>query len=64
MPLLGEITALITACFWSMSSIAFTEASIRVGPMYVNVTRMFIALIFLSVTLILLNVKIRWHQKF
>ncbi|MFA5804931.1 MAG: DMT family transporter [Melioribacteraceae bacterium] len=58
MPLLGEITALITACFWSMSSIAFTEASIRVGPMYVNVTRMLIALIFLSVTLIFLNVKV------
>lgn len=58
MPLLGEITALITACFWSMSSIAFTEASIRVGPMYVNITRMLIALIFLAVTLIFLNVKI------
>ena len=54
----GEITALITACLWSMSSIAFTEASIRVGPMYVNVTRMLIALILLSATLIFLNVKI------
>ena len=58
MPLLGEITALITACLWSMSSIAFTEASIRVGPMYVNITRMLIALIFLFITLMFLNVKI------
>jgi len=58
MPFLGEITALITACLWSMSSIAFTEASIRVGTMYLNVTRMLIALIFLIVTLIFLNVKI------
>ena len=58
MPLLGEITALITACLWSMSSIAFTEASIRVGPMYVNITRMLIALIFLLITLMFLNVKI------
>ncbi len=56
--MLGEITALITACLWSMSSIAFTEASIRVGPMYVNLTRMLIALILLSATLIFLNVKI------
>ena len=56
--MLGEITALITACLWSMSSIAFTEASIRVGPMYVNVTRMLIALILLSVTLIFLNVRV------
>lgn len=56
--MLGEITALITACLWSMSSIAFTEASIRVGPMYVNVTRMLIALVLLSVTLIFLNVKV------
>jgi len=56
--MLGEITALITACLWSMSSIAFTEASIRVGPMYVNVTRMLIALILLSATLIFLNVRV------
>src|SRR3989339_175202 len=56
--MLGEITALITACLWSMSSIAFTEASIRVAPMYVNVTRMLIALILLSATLIFLNVRV------
>ncbi len=56
--MLGEVTALITACLWSMSSIAFTEASIRVGPMYVNVTRMLIALLLLSVTLMFLSVKI------
>lgn len=56
--MLGEVTALITACLWSMSSIAFTEASIRVGPMYVNVTRMLIALLLLSVTLMFLSVKV------
>ncbi|MHB8905068.1 MAG: DMT family transporter [Melioribacteraceae bacterium] len=55
---LGEIAALITAFLWSGTSIAFTEASIRVGPIYVNVTRMFMALLYLSITLLIINVKI------
>ena len=58
MPLIGESAALLTALLWSGTSIAFTEASIRVGPIYVNVTRMFLALTFLTVTLLILNVKI------
>lgn len=58
MPLLGEIAALVTALLWSATSIVFTEASIRVGPFYVNVTRMFMALLYLSVTLLILNIHI------
>ncbi len=58
MLLFGEIAALVTAFFWSMTSIAFSEASKRVGPFYVNVTRMAMALIFLILTLLLMTVKI------
>ena len=58
MPLLGEIAALVTALLWSATSIVFTEASIRVGPIYVNVTRMFMALVYLTITLLIMNIKI------
>lgn len=58
MPFFGEIAALITAFFWSMTSIAFAEASKRVGPFYVNVSRMAMALVFLVITLLLFSVKI------
>lgn len=58
MPYFGEIAALITAFLWSGTSIAFTEASVRVGPIYVNVTRMFIAIILLAITLLILDISI------
>lgn len=51
----GELAALITAFFWSMTSIAFSEASRRVGSVYVNVTRMIFAFIYLSITIIIIN---------
>lgn len=51
MPYIGEIAALITALLWSGTSIAFAEASKRVGPMYVNVTRMFFAVVYLAITI-------------
>lgn len=56
--MLGELAALITAILWSMTSIAFSEASNRVGSMYVNVTRLFFAVAYLSVTIIIINVPI------
>jgi drug/metabolite transporter (DMT)-like permease len=58
LPLLGEIAALVTALLWSATSIVFTEASIRVGPIYVNISRMFMAIVYLSVTLLIMNIKI------
>lgn len=58
MPLLGEIAALITAILWSGTSIAFAEASMRVGSMYVNVTRMVFACVYLSVTIIIIGAPI------
>lgn len=52
----GELAALITAFLWSMTSIAFSEASRKVGSVYVNVTRMIFAFIYLSTTLIISQV--------
>ncbi len=58
MPFIGEICALATAVLWSVTSIVFTEATLRVGPIYVNVTRMTLALGFLLLTLLVINVNI------
>ncbi|MDF1612651.1 DMT family transporter [Stygiobacter electus] len=52
----GELAALITAFLWSMTSIVFSEASRKVGSVYVNVTRMIFAFIYLSTTLIISQV--------
>jgi drug/metabolite transporter (DMT)-like permease len=49
MALLGELSALLTACLWSGSSIAFASATRRAGSIYVNVTRLFLAAGFLIV---------------
>jgi drug/metabolite transporter (DMT)-like permease len=61
MPYLGEIFALITAIWWTGSSMAFTAATVRVGSVYVNVMRMILAtLILLPIGLVaggLQNVK-------
>ncbi len=43
MPFIGEISALLAATFWSGSSLAFAEATRRVGSVQVNVTRQFLA---------------------
>jgi len=51
MPLLGEIAAIITAVFWSGTSIVFTEASVRVGSLFVNITRLLFAIVYLVVTI-------------
>lgn len=58
MPFIGEISALTTAVLWSVTSIVFTEASIQVKPIYVNITRMILALCFLFITLLIINVNV------
>lgn len=47
---IGEIAALITAVCWTISAIIFESAVKKVGALSVNYLRLFIALIFLSVT--------------
>jgi len=45
--LFGELIALLTAFLWSGTSIAFTEASRRIGSLQLNVTRMMLASVIL-----------------
>jgi len=44
----GEIAALLTAFFWTITALAFEVASKRVGSLAVNILRLGIALLFLS----------------
>ena len=46
---LGEFAALLTAFFWTITAISFESASRRVGSVAVNILRLVIGLIFLSV---------------
>ena len=55
MPFAGELSALLTALLWSGTSIAFTEASIRVGSVTVNMTRLILALVYLLITILLMG---------
>ncbi|MBN2571255.1 MAG: DMT family transporter [Ignavibacteriales bacterium] len=57
MPLWGEFAALITAVFWSGTSIVFTEASIRVGSALVNITRLFFAIVLLSLVILIVQLE-------
>lgn len=45
----GEIAALLTAVFWTITALAFEQASLKVGSLSVNIIRLFIGLLFLSV---------------
>jgi drug/metabolite transporter (DMT)-like permease len=49
MPYLGETAAVCTTIFWTITSIAFEIASKRVGSLVVNVTRLFVAFVLISV---------------
>ncbi len=44
----GEIAALLTAVFWTVTALAFEGATKRVGPFAVNLIRLLLAVIFLS----------------
>lgn len=53
---LGEIFALLTAIFWTITALAFESASMKVGSLVVNIIRLLIGFIFLSLyTLIARN---------
>ena len=55
MPFLGEISALVTATLWGGTSLAFSAAIRRVGSVQVNVTRMALAAVLLSLTVFVLG---------
>ncbi len=46
---IGEIAALLTAIFWTVTSFAFENASLKIGSLPVNIIRLFMAFIFLSI---------------
>ncbi len=46
---LGEFAALLTTLFWTITALAFETASKRIGSMHVNLLRLALATIFLSV---------------
>jgi drug/metabolite transporter (DMT)-like permease len=45
----GELYALITAFFWTITALAFESASLKVGSIAVNIIRLTLALLFLSI---------------
>jgi drug/metabolite transporter (DMT)-like permease len=45
----GEFAALLTAVFWTITALAFESASKKVGSLAVNIIRLSIAFIFLSI---------------
>ncbi len=48
-PYLGEIAALITAALWTVTAMAFESAGKRVGALSLNLIRLVIGLVFLSI---------------
>jgi drug/metabolite transporter (DMT)-like permease len=56
--MIGELSALATAILWSGTALVFSEASKRVGSMQVNVLRLFLAMLFLLLTLWVLGIPI------
>jgi len=55
---IGETCALLTACCWSGSALAFSAATLRVGPIRLNVTRLLMAGVLLFVTVVLAGVDV------
>jgi len=46
---IGEFAALFTACCWTVTALAFESASNKVGSIAVNLLRLLLALVFLSI---------------
>jgi drug/metabolite transporter (DMT)-like permease len=46
---LGEFAALLTAFFWTISALAFESASNKIGSVAVNIIRLFMGFIFISI---------------
>lgn len=56
MPFAGELSALFTALMWTVSSLVFAEATIRVGSVYVNVTRLLFAALALCLIVVVFGI--------
>jgi drug/metabolite transporter (DMT)-like permease len=58
MPYIGEFSALATAILWTCSAISFAAATMRVGSVYVNITRLLVAVVLLGVTILFAGIDI------
>lgn len=58
MPFLGELSALLTACLWSVSAMVFASATRRVGSFQVNITRLILAAVCLVLLILTLGLDI------
>ena len=47
MPIIGELSALFTACVWSCGAFAFAGATRHVSSFQVNITRLILATVYL-----------------
>ena len=54
--LIGELSALATAIFWSFSTIYFTRGIANVGVMQINIDRLFLSAIFIWITLFIAGI--------
>jgi drug/metabolite transporter (DMT)-like permease len=55
---LGELFALLTAIFWTITALAFESASLKVGSLVVNLIRLLIGFLFLSIFTIIARNKL------
>jgi len=66
---IGELAALITAVFWTITAMTFEAASRKIGSMVVNIIRLVIGFLFLSIFVFfyrgyLLPTDASWHNWF
>jgi drug/metabolite transporter (DMT)-like permease len=59
MPYLGEVSALVTAGFWSFSAIVLSAAIVRAGAIPVNVGRLVLAALYLAVLIPVMGLDVR-----
>jgi drug/metabolite transporter (DMT)-like permease len=62
MPLLGELSALLTACLWSGSALVFASATTRVGSFQVNISRLIYAVVYLVLLILVLRLDVHLSQ--
>lgn len=63
----GEFAALAVAIFWTITALAFESASRKIGSLYVNILRLVLAFIFISIFSLfyrgyMLPVDATWHN--
>ena len=63
MPFLGELSALLTAMLWSGSAMIFAAATKRVGSFQVNITRLILAVIYLTLLIIILKLDVNLSSR-